>query len=316
MDDIVRTKACKDCGISFNKIYLNLGLCKMCRSKDLKQKNELFKKLRQKQEYDEMSKYNKMSFDELNNISINTVTMELKGKVLRLLEEKRLKSISKNKKIKNTFSEEYREISNLSDNKEIINIIKKWEKIRKNKFNNIGGLKSIEKFIRECDEEIITVNHKISKHVQEFISNTLYKDAFNKYIDLTDEYVTVLFEKKFDVIDEYIIEKYSLKNKVNNSNINFFNPVEGGETTLYYLRLVFKGKRYYKIGVTINDVKSRYLSKDFNIIEKILYEKKLTHANRIEKKILKIFKDKIFPLNILSSGETEIFDEDVLQMDN
>ena len=97
--------------------------------------------------------------------------------------------------------------------------------------------------------------------------------------------------------------------------LDSFNPIEGGETTLYYLRLVFKGKNYYKIGVTINDVTSRYNFKDFRVIDKILYEKKLTHANTIEKAILKEFNEHIFPLGILSSGATEIFDVDVLKMD-
>lgn len=95
-----------------------------------------------------------------------------------------------------------------------------------------------------------------------------------------------------------------------------FNPEEGGETILYYLRLNFRGRKYYKIGVTLNSVKERYSNKDFEIIEKILYEKRLTFANTIEQQIIKKFKDKIFPLSILSSGESEIFDEDILKLDN
>lgn len=101
------------------------------------------------------------------------------------------------------------------------------------------------------------------------------------------------------------------------SNIlDTFNPIEGGETILYYLRLNFKGRKYYKIGVTLKSVKERYSNKDFEIIEKILYEKRLTFANTIERQIIKKFEDKIFPLSILSSGESEIFDEDILKLDN
>lgn len=97
--------------------------------------------------------------------------------------------------------------------------------------------------------------------------------------------------------------------------LDSFNPVEGGETTLYYLRLVFRGKRYYKIGITLHSVAERYTAKDFDIIEKVLYEKKLTFAKTIEQQIIKHFADKVFPLSILSSGDSEIFDEDVLKLD-
>ena len=96
---------------------------------------------------------------------------------------------------------------------------------------------------------------------------------------------------------------------------SFFNAIEGGETTLYYLRLLYKEKRYYKIGVTLNSVRSRYKTVDFKFIDKILYEKKVTHANTIEQQIIKKFREHAFPLAILSSGQTEVFDYDILQMD-
>ena len=100
-----------------------------------------------------------------------------------------------------------------------------------------------------------------------------------------------------------------------NTVFNSFNPIEGGETTLYYLRLVFKGKKYYKIGITFHSVQDRYKGNDFKIIDKILYEKKLTHAKTIEQQIINYFKEHSFPLAILSSGQTEIFDIDVLKLD-
>jgi len=119
---------------------------------------------------------------------------------------------------------------------------------------------------------------------------------------------------EFQKIEE---EKQYLINQINSESqiLNAFNLIEGGETTLYYLRLVFKGKRYYKIGITFHNVRERYNKNDFKIIDKILYEKKLTHAKTIEQKIINHFKKYIFPLSILSSGDSEIFDVDILQLD-
>lgn len=121
-------------------------------------------------------------------------------------------------------------------------------------------------------------------------------------------------EIEIEIERQRLHKEQRMHNKQNNV-FNSFNPIEGGETTLYYLRLVFKGKRYYKIGVTINSVSSRYKTTDFKFIDKILYEKKITHANTIEQQIIKRFKEQAFPLAILSSGQTEMFDVDVLQLD-
>jgi len=165
--------------------------------------------------------------------------------------------------------------------------------------------------------------HKIFKQLmsKEEISE-IESDFIGAYLKATRNYIA---KEVFDLITTYksflenqkvVIEnKKSEYNFSSNDILSKFNPVEGGETTLYYLRLVFRSKKYYKVGVTINSVKNRYSIKDFKIIDKILYEKKLTHANTIEKEIIRRFKDKIFPLSILSSGESEIFDEDVLEMD-
>ena len=122
--------------------------------------------------------------------------------------------------------------------------------------------------------------------------------------------------KKVGNSPEYLCEPI-IHNNVLETNIltKKFNAIEGGETTLYYLKLLFKGKPYYKIGVTLNSVKKRYKVQDFKIIDKILYEKKLTHANKIEKAILKEYNAFLFPLAILSSGHSEVFDSDVLNLD-
>jgi hypothetical protein len=122
---------------------------------------------------------------------------------------------------------------------------------------------------------------------------------------------------KLDKLTAIECERQLLSQQVAGASqiLDVFNPVEGGETTLYYLRLVFRDKYYYKVGITFNSVRDRYNNSDFKFIDKILYEKKLTHARTIEQDIISHFKDSIFPLAILSSGESEIFDEDVLRLD-
>ena len=101
---------------------------------------------------------------------------------------------------------------------------------------------------------------------------------------------------------------------LNNSPlVNYFGAIEGGETILYYLKLKNKfGETRYKIGVTLNSVEKRYSGRsDY----KILYEKKLTHANTIEKKILKKFNHLITDESLLDTNGTEIFKEDILKLD-
>ena len=114
----------------------------------------------------------------------------------------------------------------------------------------------------------------------------------------------VLCEKEFKEKEEAL----------NNSPlVNYFGAIEGGETTLYYLKLKNKfGETRYKIGVTLNSVEKRYLGRsDY----KILYENKLTHANTIEKNVLKTFHHLVTDESLLGTNGTEIFKEDVLKLD-
>ncbi len=112
------------------------------------------------------------------------------------------------------------------------------------------------------------------------------------------------------------IKREKLKQlKLNDSPLySYFGAIEGGETTLYYLKLKNKFEEIrYKIGVTINNVSQRYPNK-FNY--EILYEKKLTHANTIEKEIKKEFFHVITDESLLGTDGSEIFKEDVLKMDS
>ena len=95
---------------------------------------------------------------------------------------------------------------------------------------------------------------------------------------------------------------------------DYFNAVEGGETTLYYLKLNNKFSEVrYKIGVTLQDVKTRYKGINHPFI--VLYEKKLTHANTIEKQILQEFQHLVTDESLLGTTGCEILKEDVLKLD-
>lgn len=95
---------------------------------------------------------------------------------------------------------------------------------------------------------------------------------------------------------------------------NYFGAEKGGETTFYYLKLKNKkGNVRYKVGVSLNGVAKRY--KGVSEKYEILFEECLTHANTIEKKILRHFKDKITNEKLLGTNGTEIFSEDILKMD-
>ena len=93
---------------------------------------------------------------------------------------------------------------------------------------------------------------------------------------------------------------------------SLYNIEVGGERRLYYLRVVFKNKPYYKIGITKNTVADRYKAYD-NFI--ILYDKIITKAETIETQIKKEFKADIFPIALLGTMGTEFFDRDVLGLD-
>ena len=88
---------------------------------------------------------------------------------------------------------------------------------------------------------------------------------------------------------------------------------KGGDRTLYYLSIPFKGKKYYKIGITDSNVKQRYARVKQKYV--ILLEQKYINAKELEQQIIKLYEKDLFPLNLLDGGHTEIFDRDVLGLD-
>lgn len=117
-------------------------------------------------------------------------------------------------------------------------------------------------------------------------------------------------------IDDKVEEKY--KNLINKlpSIIDTFVENPNADNRLYYFRFTFKNKKYYKIGITSQTLKDRY-GNEYKKIEKILYDKKIDSAIRIEKELKEKFKGDIFPLAFLNNGgHTETFDKDILKLDN
>ena len=103
--------------------------------------------------------------------------------------------------------------------------------------------------------------------------------------------------------------------KSTNIFINNFVKNNNADNRLYYFSFRFRNKKYYKIGITSQTLKKRY-GKDYEKIEKILYDEKIDGAMRIEKEIKEKYKDYIFPLAYLNGGgHTETFDKDILQLD-
>jgi hypothetical protein len=87
---------------------------------------------------------------------------------------------------------------------------------------------------------------------------------------------------------------------------------------LYYLKIVDENKFYFKIGITNNNVHSRFRRVDLDKVHdyvELVYKKGL-YAFRIEQLILKKYKNFInTEQSILTSGNTEIFHEDVLDFE-
>ena len=85
---------------------------------------------------------------------------------------------------------------------------------------------------------------------------------------------------------------------------------------LYYIKVRYKNRQFYKIGVTSNNLQKRY-GDDHSKIEKILFEQRVIGALKAEKEILERFKEHLFPLAIFrdGNGASEFFDADVLGID-
>ncbi len=86
--------------------------------------------------------------------------------------------------------------------------------------------------------------------------------------------------------------------------------------SIYYIRVICNGRRFYKIGVTTSTVIRRY-QEESTKIDKILLEEKVIGALAIEKQVIEKNNKYLFPLAFFkrANGHTEFFDRDVLGLD-
>jgi len=144
--------------------------------------------------------------------------------------------------------------------------------------------------------------------------------------------IDLYFDKKF-IIDKFIIDDLfdyhafmnffnccqpTAHNHLKKMNIDYTKKSGGIDVLkpgkLYYLEIQHHEKLYYKIGITNFDVKSRFKSKNDMDKIKIIFEIDFDlaiNALIIEQKIIKKNKQYITDQNILSSGNTEIFNIDI-----
>jgi len=96
-----------------------------------------------------------------------------------------------------------------------------------------------------------------------------------------------------------------------------FTPSKPGY--LYYIRINHQQDVFWKVGITNVGVKDRFPAKDRKFMTVLychLFEDGHDAINA-EKNILRLFKEyKAHNINLLSSGNTELFTKDVLQMDH
>jgi hypothetical protein len=133
--------------------------------------------------------------------------------------------------------------------------------------------------------------------------------------------------KEIFLVNENKRIENELKNQIEKFKINRIKMavnrdklVMGGDTILYYLRLIYPGreKPLYKIGITRRSVEERYPGEEFKKINKVLFSEFILEAKEIESDIKKIYSIHALPAAIFkdNSGKTEFFDVDILGIDD
>ena len=113
-----------------------------------------------------------------------------------------------------------------------------------------------------------------------------------------------------------IFLKYNLESACPNNITSSFVKNPNADNRFYYFRFIFKDRKYYKLGITSRTIQKRY-ARDYNKIDKILFDEKIDSAIKVERELKEKFKDHIFPLKIFNdSGHTEIYDFDILELDS
>jgi len=115
--------------------------------------------------------------------------------------------------------------------------------------------------------------------------------------------------------ENHIINQKKIKQHKNRITDTFIKN-QNADNRLYYFSFIFKNKKYYKLGITSQTLKKRY-GVDYAKINRILYDEKIDSAMKIEKELKEKYRDDVFPLKFFNdnSGHTEIFDKDILDLD-
>lgn len=152
-----------------------------------------------------------------------------------------------------------------------------------------------------------------------------------------EEYISRLIKTKWTPLEEYITTRTKILHICTNGHRNRLPPRHAQEDVgciecnamkdtnsvpgiLYYVRFLIKDTYYYKIGITRQkSVRHRFLG-DITRLDKVIMEKhfsSISEAHNEEQKILKTFSKDRRNLNLLhAKGNTEIFDYDILNMDD
>ena len=160
------------------------------------------------------------------------------------------------------------------------------------------------------------------------------RSELKKSIMSTEEYSLRLFEKEincepaedykgFDTaikhkcVDNHIWTtkpKYVIAN-LSNCPVCSHNNMKG-KTILYYIKVTYKERVYWKIGITNESVRKRFAG-DTHVKIDVVWEHEYAHrveARAVEFELLTLFKDKLVKnANVLrSGGNSELFSEDIL----
>lgn len=146
-------------------------------------------------------------------------------------------------------------------------------------------------------------------------------------------YTLELTKTKWKNLEPYITARKKIWHQCNNGHkslipprhakddvgCNFCNKPKNDKCTLYYIKFIIKDTIYYKIGITTQTLKKRFMA-DARHINKIIFEKELSsyEAYKQEQEILYKFKNyRVLNGNLLiGSGSTELFIKDVLELDD
>ncbi len=101
---------------------------------------------------------------------------------------------------------------------------------------------------------------------------------------------------------------------------SYQSPKFGWRTKVYYIRIEAYAMPLWKIGITSNNLNSRYCIADRRIIVKIKswqYEAR-EEAEAIEREVLAEFADDVYEGSpvLRSGGDSELFTRDVLKLDS